>query len=95
MIKIFSERYYELKNTLEKMLILLNQSNDSVYAHQTVSEVKDFITESIKAINRNKEIDKEKLLYLLLPTGSLQEISIENGWGEEFLKLASKVETLV
>jgi len=29
---------------------------------------------------------------LLAPTGNLQELSIEYGWGEEFLDLAARIE---
>lgn len=35
-------------------------------------------------------IDKMKLL--LAPTGDMQEISINNGWGDEFLKIAYVIE---
>lgn len=30
--------------------------------------------------------------FLLAPTGNIQELSIENGWGNEFLALASDIE---
>ena len=30
---------------------------------------------------------------LLLPTANLQELSIENGWGDEFNELASQLES--
>ncbi len=32
---------------------------------------------------------------LLAPTGNIQEISIANGWGVEFLDIASKLEALL
>ncbi|KMQ74069.1 hypothetical protein Msub_10240 [Marinobacter subterrani] len=32
---------------------------------------------------------------LLLPTANLQELSLENGWGDEFNKLASKLESVL
>jgi|JI10StandDraft_1071094.scaffolds.fasta_scaffold19835_7 hypothetical protein len=32
---------------------------------------------------------------LLVPTGNVQEISIANGWGYEFLDIASKLEALL
>ena len=34
--------------------------------------------------------DDAKLLFL--PTGPLQELAIENGWGEKFLVLASQLD---
>lgn len=33
--------------------------------------------------------------YLLLPTANLQELSMANGWGEEFNQLAEKLERLL
>ena len=32
---------------------------------------------------------------LLLPTGNLQELSIENGWGQQFMELASQLERIL
>ena len=32
---------------------------------------------------------------LLLPTANLQELSLENGWGNEFLNLAKELEQLL
>jgi len=42
--------------------------------------------------NRNKDAIG-KLLYMLGPTASLQEISISSGWGREFLSIAEALET--
>ena len=35
------------------------------------------------------------LIILFAPTGSLQEISISNGWGAEYLALASEFDTAI
>ena len=32
--------------------------------------------------------------FLFAPTGSLQEVSLSNGWGDEFIQLASKMDKL-
>lgn len=37
----------------------------------------------------------EGVKFLLLPTANLQELSLENGWGQEFNSLASKIEILL
>lgn len=37
----------------------------------------------------------EGVKFLLLPTANLQALSIENGWGQEFEVLASKLEKLL
>ncbi|MCL2810927.1 MAG: hypothetical protein FWD25_03450 [Clostridia bacterium] len=36
----------------------------------------------------------DRLLFLLLPTGDLQEISISSGWGEEFLTIAEILQSV-
>ena len=33
--------------------------------------------------------------YLLAPTGNLQELSIENGWGQEFNDISGKIDHLL
>ena len=38
--------------------------------------------------------DHERLASLIGPTGSIQEISIDNGWGEKFLQLAQEIDLL-
>ena len=42
-------------------------------------------------LNRDEDAISQ-LLYLLAPTGALQEISIGSGWGEEFLIIADILE---
>jgi hypothetical protein len=37
----------------------------------------------------------EGVKNLLLPTANLQELSIENGWGNEFNELAEKLERIL
>ncbi len=37
----------------------------------------------------------EGVKYLLAPTANLPELSIENGWGEEFNSLATEIENLL
>lgn len=37
----------------------------------------------------------EGVKYLLAPTANLQELSMENGWGNEFNELAGKLEKLL
>lgn len=35
------------------------------------------------------------LAYFFAPTGSLQEISISNGWGEEFIEVSEAIDKLI
>ena len=36
-----------------------------------------------------------ELLDLLLPTGSLQEVSLSSGWGDEFVRIANDIESML
>ena len=41
----------------------------------------------------NKDLESiDRLLFLLAPTGDLQEISLSSGWGDEFLDIAETME---
>ena len=39
--------------------------------------------------------DDRKTVLLLAPTGNLQELSMEYGWGEQFLAIAAEIECLL
>jgi len=45
-----------------------------------------------KGVLNNDQASVDELLFLLAPTGSLQEISISSGWGQEFLDIAAALE---
>ncbi len=58
--------------------------------------------ETIEDINRHMESLQrgdlsriDDLVLLFAPTGSLQEISISSGWGEEFLDLAARFDRAI
>lgn len=38
---------------------------------------------------------RQELELLFAPTGPLQEVSINSGWGEEYLRLAEKFDSLI
>ena len=73
---------------LEKTLSLLRQSESSACARFSVEELIGQIENELNKIKKNNMADKEQLNYLFAPTCSLQETSIDNGWGREFLELA-------
>ena len=85
----------KLKSELEKLLIYLNQSTDSVYAHDSIFKMKVFINETIKKIDNHNKIEINKIKILIVPTGSLQEISIDNNWGQEFVIIANEMEKII
>jgi hypothetical protein len=75
-----------LDKYMEEIIHHLKLSNESVFADETPEEL-------IKVINTNKNnIDKIKVLFL--PTTPLQDIAIDNGWGNKFNEIASKIDKL-
>ena len=77
----------KLNNKLNKLIAYLEQSKESIYTHLTPKDV-------IKHIKRNRA-NKKEIEFLLVPTGALQEIAIDNGWGYEFNDLANEIEKLL
>lgn len=51
----------------------------------------DLYTEKII---RNDASVINDLKILIAPTGSLQEISIDNGWGDDFIEISSRLDKL-
>ena len=89
------KKHKALRGLLNELLLLLNQSNDSIFANQTVDDIKTIINEAINSEDYHQEVNIKAVRDLLLPTASLQEISIDNGWGKEFCEIASKIEKLI
>ena len=84
-----------IKNEISRLIYFLSlPSTDVIWskyenANEAIEELKLLETDIIN--NDKNSIDK--LLYLLSPTASLQEISIDSGWGNEYLDIAEKLET--
>ena len=58
---------------------------------ETVKDIKHHI-----ARLQNDDFSRiEDLAMLFAPTGSLQEISISSGWGDEFLEIAARFDRAV
>ena len=72
---------------------LLRRSDESVYSAMTVSELVEATLQMREVIEDGprREIG-QKVSILIAPTGALQETAIDNGWGDEFLKLAKQLE---
>jgi hypothetical protein len=65
----------------------------SHYDNQT--EALADIERHITNVKRGETSDIQELRLLFLPTGSIQEIAINNGWGDEFLDLAARFDKAI
>lgn len=78
------------KEILIKVIKLLNQSEESDWSSLTPKEVVKNLEIQIAKLERNEKIDKNLLAIEFAPTSTIQEISMANGWSDEYLKLSSK-----
>jgi hypothetical protein len=80
-----------LRNALSELSGFLGNSRDSGWATESVEELRAEV-DAFAAKETFTAADEHALRFLLVPTGSLQEISIDNGWGDAYLRLADTIE---
>ncbi len=85
----------DLVKLLKKILTFLKESDDSDWTSESVKEVFSIIKNEIKKLEIGKSINKQKLIREFAPTSSLQEISIENDWADEYLKFSGEFDGLI
>ena len=83
-------RMQELIAVLKECLGHVEASEDSMYAGQGAADIAETLRNAIARLERGKPINKGELTVLFLPTGPLQDTSIDNGWGDEFVALAAR-----
>lgn len=82
----------ELISAFERIINLLDQSEDTIWANYTVEEAKEILQtelENYKNTHKLSDSGKSNINFLFLPTSALQEISIDNDWGDEYIKLSN------
>jgi hypothetical protein len=82
-----------LVQILEQVLFFLEKSEDSIWSDMEVLETVELINNQLTLIKNTSKVNVSKLYYLFLPTAPLQEIAMENGWVEEYLKLAEQFDS--
>jgi hypothetical protein len=82
----------KLIDALEETISYLQKSQPSDWAPMPVEEIiRRLEIEAVKAKNA-RPVDVNLLDRLFAPTGVIQEISIENGWGTQFLRISEVVD---
>ena len=79
---------------LRKLKVLLSSPTTDVMwsTFETPEEVILTLVRLENGVLNEDQASVRELLFLLAPTGALQEISISSGWGEEFLCIAESIE---
>jgi hypothetical protein len=81
-----------LVRALEETISFLRKSQSSDWASMSVEEIiEELESESAKAENSGP-IDAKRLGFLFAPTGVIQETSIDNGWGDDFVRISKIVD---
>ena len=86
-IKVAVEQISKLK-----YLLSLPSTDVCWSTYDSALEVVDELELLRIQIEKQDENARHRLLFLLAPTGDLQEISLSSGWGYEFLEIASELE---
>jgi len=92
MMGFINEKIGVIINILESIKKIVNTS-ETVVLHSTFETKESVIDELDNHILRLKSEDFseiEDLIFLFSPTSDLQEISIDNGWGEKFLFISER-----
>jgi hypothetical protein len=85
----------KILTTLKRALELVGASRSSVWAGGSLEEIAAQLRAAIAAVESRTLLDRDELRVLFAPTGPLQELSIDNGWGDEFLSLAQQVDAFL
>lgn len=89
--KFDTESFYDcIQVTIEK----IEASEDSIWAGLSGQEVVMDLKFAVEKVKEGKEYDRGHISMLYAPTGSIQEIAIDNGWGEEFLRISSNFDKI-
>lgn len=92
--KPMKDHVEELISILERVQELCSQSKDSLWSPDSANDLSEYMISAIQSLRKGKRISLKRLDFLFLPTGSLQDISIDNGWGDEFLELSERFDRL-
>lgn len=78
----------------DKILFLIEQlsqylSNSDCYE---AVDVQSELNAIILALKANSKEAKKKLSFIIAPTNMLQDISIDYGWGDEFIEISDEID---
>jgi hypothetical protein len=88
----------QLIAAFERTLEFLAESQDSSLSNKTATEAGDILESELKRLRDGRSFSffgKSKIKFLFMPTGALQEISIVNGWGDDYLEISAVVDQYI
>lgn len=85
----------KLISALEDTIAFLQNSESSLWSYASAKEIIVKLEAEVARARSLKSVDTETLKMLFAPTGVIQETSIDNGWGKEFLRIAEVVDRFI
>ena len=82
----------KLISALEETVTFLQNSHSSNWANMPVEEIIQGLESEIAKAKNSQPIDAKLLGFLFAPTGAIQDTAIDNGWGDEFLRISDIVD---
>lgn len=82
----------QLISVLEETVSYLSHSRTSDWSSISLEEVIQSLESEVAKLKNSQPFDAKLLDFLFAPTGAIQETSIDNGWGEDFLRLSAIVD---
>ena len=93
--KTFDLLCVETIEILSTIQATITDETDVVWAgFNNVTELKEVINNCIGRVNKSDITVFSELHLLFAPTGRFQELSISNGWGQEFLNIAAQYDNI-
>lgn len=87
-------------NKNQKLILLIHELQSfitpntdvfwSTYNH--VHEIQSKLNQIVSDLTNQLDIHKQ-IKLLIAPTGDLKEISLSNGWGDQFIEISNKIES--
>ena len=81
-----------LISALEQTISFLKKSQPSGWANMSVDEIIQELQSIINTIRDSGAVDSQQLGFLFAPTAAIQETAIDNGWGDDFLRISDIVD---
>ena len=85
----------KLISALEETIGLLKNSNSSDWASMSIEEIIEELESEIAKAKNSERIDTKLLGFLFAQTTAIQETSIDNGWGNDFLRISEVIDELL
>ena len=78
---------------LREVIDLLFRSNHSDWTELTPMEIISHLVDDIASLeDTGRPADAERVQLYFLPTACIQEIAMENGWSDSYMRLAAIVD---